>query len=455
MLEELAVSNPALALEAYTRDAKEMNYEGFAEIAGILAKHHPEFISKWLDSDLSLQIEDPNDREAFVSFLLPALAVEDSAAAFNALDGLAKNNFEDPAVMNRFKNGMFSRMGATHPEDAIRQITSRYEGQQLNAAIIAVARGAGSKNIDSALAIVDKISSPQEKSKGIALILGDSGFNDYTKIATTIANMEGSIIMDLLQADGSGRLSETLYRSDLTSVKRALETTVLTEQNSSFFGLYVNSQISEKPSATLDFILSFPVSPLRDRMLMPAFAMWGRKDPDAALDRVLLMKGDAKNEALTGIAGAVGERGVAFVAVISEKLDKNSRARFIADSIGSASKADFEGSLSYVNSGQFSRDTDNEVTRSKVIQAVSEQYAAKDSAAAFQWIATLGKDLQAQAMQAFATQRARTDIVSLAEQLGDMPKDANWRVAVTVLISKLRNSDPERADQWEQALKSN
>ncbi len=455
MLKDLAVSNPSVALEAYTRDPKGMNYEGFPEIAALIAKHHPEFISKWLDDDLYLQIEDSNDREAFVSFLLPALAVKDSTAALDALEGLGKNGFGNPEVMERLKDGMFSRMGATDSADAVRQVTARYNGEQLNAALVAVARGTGAEDIESALEIVDKISSPQEKSKGMALILGESGFRDYARIAPAVSKMEGAAIMKLLQEDETGMFSEVLYKSDLESVKRALDTAVLTEKSSSCFGRYVNTQIAKNPLTALDFVLSFPVSPLRDRMLMPAFAMWGRKDPDAAFGKVLEMDGNAKNEALRGIAGALGEKGMDAIIAASAKLDKDSRARFIADSIGQASKVDLEGSLEYVNSSQFMKDTEIVGTRSTVINTVSQQYTAKDPAAAFQWIATLGKESQAQAMLAYATQRARTDLPSLAEQLGSMPKDDNWRVGVGVLISKLRNSDPARAVQWEQALKSN
>lgn len=454
LLKELAVSNPNLALEAYTRNVKTMDFHGLLEIARLIAENHPEFIAEWLQSDLSTQVEDPDDRAAFAIFLLPALAEVDSAAAFDVLEHLMAEYSGDGTAMGRLAESTLGRMGVNDPEDAVRQVLQRYEGQKLNASLLSIARGAAAKDVHSAITIINEISSPQDRLTGMATVLGAAGIMDYSNIAPVIAAMDGSEIFRILQSDPRGYFTDVLYESDPEAVKRALDGAALTESNLGLLGRYVNSQFAKNPVSTLAFVLGFPESPMRDGMLMPAFANLARNNFDTAMNTIPILDGNAKSEALRGIASVAGRRGFDFMSETLKNLDPETRALFISNSIESASKVDLQKSLHYVDSGAFMMDTEDAGTRSSVVHAVSQNYTVIDPAAAFEWIGTLSEDLQAKAMQGYATQRARSDLASLAEELSNMPHDARWRAGVTVLISNLRNSDPARAVQWEEALEN-
>ncbi len=453
-LKDLALSNPSIVLKAYGEDPAAMNFEGFGEIAKLLAVNHPDLITDWLKNDLSNQVNDPNNRATFATFLLSALAETNPVAALDAFDVLSKTEFKEQRVKDALWESMLFRMGKNDANGAVREITKRCDGQHLSAALSAIAGGLAMKDISGALGILAQIPSVRERSEGIAKVLGSIGVRDYDRVAPSIAKMEGKDLMALLESDRTRSFETALYKNDLGAVERALVTVVLTDKNSTLFASYVGLQAAKDPAAALEFAMSYPESPLRNSLLVGSlFATWSQSDFDGAFAKAMDLGGAAKESAIRSVAMAAGLKGIDFVTATSQQLDKSSRNRFVTEAIGNASNADLAGSLAYVNSGRYLADASEERSRASVVETVAHNYTTKDPVAAFQWIQSLNGEAQTQAMHAYATESVNVDIRSFSEKLAGMPHDVLWRVGVGVLVSGLQRSDPASANQWQEALK--
>jgi hypothetical protein len=447
-LKQLAVDHPDLALQAYLRDPGAMNFQGFPEVANALCQHHPEFIAEWLGGDLEKEVADRDFREGFVLMLIAELAGANATMALDAWEKLSNNSYPD----DRVTSAVFTRMGVSDMRGAIAEAKSRLGGKRLNEAIISIATGGAMRDVEGALGILEMLPSKKEKNEAIAMVVGQIGYRDYDKIASTIESMDGKAIGEILLSDRTGAFKAAILKNDLTAVKRALDATVLTDHSSPLFFEYVSNKMGSDPESTLDYINELPESPRRDTLLGSAFSTWSLTDFDGALGKALELQGTSKDEAMKRIASSAGTKGMEFVLSAAEKIDRSQMESFIVGAIGPACNTDLDGALDYVNSGKYLTDAVSEQSKSKVVQAVTGYYAAKNPDEALKWLTSLEGGVRVDAMQAYARQRAQADIMGLSEQLADMPRDDAWRSGVKVLVSELRNSDPVRAKEWEEAL---
>jgi hypothetical protein len=91
--------------------------------------------------------------------------------------------------------------------------------------------------------------------------------------------------------------------------------------------------------------------------------------------------------------------------------------------------------------------------RGPIVESIGYQLNDVDKAKSDEWYGQLSEADKISAIKGIARNLAAKDLVSLSDKLGSMPHDKAWAAGVGVLIDNIKESDPEVAEEWRQALK--
>lgn len=441
---ELARRDPDAAMSWFQGTDMARNEPGFLQVAMILAKDSPQVLQAWLRNNLS-----KCNAEARADCLITsisALGKVDAKSAFAFLSTIESGTASNSDIIN----ALFTRFGKQSPADAEQAAVSIYIGSDLDRARYSIASGA----VDpvKAFEIAGKIRDISLRGGAVAGALSRWLDTNRPEALAKIKELGPRELQSVLQAQvfESGSLVNKLGKLDPDLLCGLLNQLTFSKGTEGIFSAAMDRLSLEAPEAADRLLASLPAGEAKNHMIGSRIAELAKENSSAALESASkLIDADARQTAYRAIGRVLGGGAADDIVTTAAVLPEGDRASLFAAALPVLARENPDEAVALIEKTNTLLAGEE---RQGVYALLGERLGRDDASRALQWLGQLGQDDQPAAMTGIATEMARADIQRLGKLLASMPQNRTWDAGVRVLVENLKDSDPELAKQWKDAL---
>lgn len=443
-ISELARRDPEAAMSWFPGARMTPNEPGFMQVAVILAKGSPQVLQNWLRDNLTKC--NPEARADIFVTSIAAMGREDARSAFSFLSNINSGGVSNADVID----ALFMRFGRQAPFEAEQAAAGKYTGSDLDRARYNISIGAvdPDKKFEIAGNIRDGSLRGDAMSGALLKWLDTSRPEAMAKISELTPKELQGVLQS--QVFDSGSLVNKLGRLDPEFLCGLLNQLTFSKSSEAIFNAALDRLSQEAPEKAERLLASLPAGEAKNQMIGSRIAVLARQSASSAVESASkLMDPSARQAAYRSIGGEIGGGGADGIVAAAEGLPEADRKSLLSTALPRLVMEKPDEAVGLIDQNKTLLGS---VEKQHLYGLLGEKLGRNDTSGALQWMAHLGEDEQPAAMRGIATEMARVDIQGLGKLLTSMPQDRTWEAGVRVLVGNLKDSDPELAQQWKDAL---
>lgn len=418
-------------------------------MAGILAQTNAGVLQDWLKKNLS-QCNSAVQNDCLTTSLA-ALCAVDAEAGFAFLSTINSGSVSNKDIIN----AIFFRFGRQSPLAAEAAASGKYAGAELDLARYNISNGAGRSDPALGIEIARKISDSDLRGKAISTRLSALFESDRASAVALLEDFNPKELQVIFRPDvlEPGSLVNRLGKSAPKLLCELLNGLAVSSANEGIFLTAMKRLSLESPENAATLLESLPDGVTKMRMVGSQFDALATENPQSAIENVSKLKSEGlKREAYKAIGSVVGTQGLDSLKVAAADIPESYRNAFMTAALPAIIHRDPLAAVTLLENGSVVPDVDE---RPGMLTRLGENLGDSDLAYALGWLERLSPGDQPHAMKGIALKMAMADVEGLASMLSRIPQDKTWEAGVSVLIESIKDSDPEMAKKWQDALPGN
>ncbi|MBN8456534.1 MAG: hypothetical protein J0M04_01620 [Verrucomicrobia bacterium] len=402
-----------------------------------IARENPEELIRWID-------EHANDRSLKneLGDALVALSRYDADAAIRLAEG------KTSAVGSPILVTVFYDFMARNGIEKSLEVVARLPLKERDAGLIGIA-SVPDNDVATTLKVLAMMGKQSSRDQALAQHFRYLGFSgDGLKIMelarqlpeTDAVNAVFDIsVSHLLRKYASGFFYETLSKTPLTS------------SNSEAFQRLLISGAAENFDQIKKVVDSLPSSKLRDRIVMDFYEQFAVTNTEEAIrklenvseaDSVLATRGVVRSLSSVDLAGALE---------LANRASSGQQLDIYREIARTSALQQPENAVKILEDPILSEKIGSDF-RQEMLNATVATWAKQDLSAARDWVERLPEADSAKGYQGLMTSWMKADPVAASEWLSKQAVGPARDAGAKVLIEQIKDTDPERAEQWRKSL---
>lgn len=417
-----------------------------AQYAGISAKNDDAGLKRWIDKELS----DNDKNSRLLALAIKAYASNNTEGALNLLK--ARSDSFDAASIK----SLCTSLGevSNSPSLGLSQLGQFLSGEVLDNARNSFLNGIAIRNPELLFNLLQSDKSITASGHTMTLAFSALAETKPDVAAKQLEELDVSVLGDVLKYPGS---LDLIYKGNPELLIKAVGRLPLSSANESIIDNAAKMIASQDPKRAIAWISEYPPSQVRDRMSVDLYAKWATSSPELMKSVIQEVPEANRQNAINGIAIAIGKADIAKYVDFSESLNSNEMTRFFARATTSSMEVTDSASISKVvqclsqalNSGILQ---ENNHELSQAIEATAQIYSNKNGVDEIEWIDNLPAGYRSAAYAGLMKNYISRDIFKASSWLTSLPESDSKRAAARVLLAELDRVDPDSAKQWRSYL---
>lgn len=351
--------------------------------------------------------------------------------------------FDDPQLEEYYGNVVARDMAAIDPAGILERLVAGYGERPDRRELWGAMRSLASQDIDSAMAYLDRLTSPQDRQMLGTTIAGELAHQDPVRALQWARSRDAGIQVDLI--------SHVLNRIAQTDPQLALEEVVKIrngQQRSRVVMNIAHTVARSDPIMAARFVEAMPSRQEREWIASSVASEWIRKDPDAAIQWLTSTDSVDSESVLQRLGRRLAQTDTDAAIRLLPKLDESSASgwrRQIAESL--AAKSSTAVAMAFVN--QYEGTEHHDELRAAMIGGIAQTdiYLARQLAEQL----PAGNDRDA-AYMSLVAHHADTNPTEAAGWLSSIEEDSRRAAATQSLAWAWNENDPDGAARWADRL---
>jgi hypothetical protein len=441
---EFAVRYPGKVMSWFSLDSLNKGDNGLNEVLSVLGQESPIEIRRWLETEVSAGSREEKDEYNYLGlfYLSESLPTE-------SLDYLVSTG-EDFNGRSAMICRIFSSFRNKSGGDLLKIAQEKLAGRERELAFREIS--VSQDNYANAFEIAGKIRSENIRGNAFSRILERAVVTDPEMAKTKLDEMDARDLQSVLTFDSTTKsnLIRQLSQKSPDYLVSMMERVTPSVSTSNIYKNVIKEMVSVDFQKSSSIINNLPESDFRNDLISEQYEYLAASDPANALVRAEQdLDGSARSRAFSKIGLVVGQKSLEEVTQYAEGLRGKDRSNFFSSAIIPQIVQNPEDVSDFLSVEQF--DIDDQ-TRNMAYSLIGNNLARQDVTRSKEWLATLANEQKASATRGVAESMAQSDPVALGQFLGEIEQDQAWMEGVKVLIANIRDSDPERAAQWQEQL---
>ncbi|MBN8456533.1 MAG: hypothetical protein J0M04_01615 [Verrucomicrobia bacterium] len=301
----------------------------------------------------------------------------------------------------------------------------------------------------AALALLDEAQRPETTAHYLCSIFSKWLRQDPTQASIALGALSPGQMNSLMKYQ---RFLYALSEQDVSVAAKCLSVVGLTKENAGACEVIISKMAQKDLGAALAALSGIQGGPARDSITAAMFASAYSQDPQMAVNEAQKLPPEQASLAYRGIARKA-----------AEQLPLEEALRLI-DGVSSPAKQDLyreiartvayqnpENAVKVLGDAALSQKIGLDF-RQEMVNATVATWAKQDLSAARDWVEKLPEADAAKGCQGLMTSWMKTDPVAASEWLSKQAVGPARDAGAKVLIEQIKDTDPERADQWRKSL---
>jgi hypothetical protein len=440
MLSALMDKDATLGLAAAARMP-----DGFAMLADLrklidkVAKDAPQLVRAQAASFGNFEI---GKSPKILHVLVDALAKADPGDAASLVAGI-KSNDRVPLLITAF-----SRMSEIDPDAALKLAESNLSGSELNMICSSVVGAVSVKDLERAIEMTKK------QKPGLAL----ESFRQM--IQFQIRSMKDGGVADVIDKAPDSMLAvllatpmvvEQLVKSNPAMAVEKISAVPYTKGTQETFSRLALALATEGADKACQFIADLPAGSATQTIVGGVFGKLALQNCDAAIVSIKMVREDQRSYAWRGIAKEIAVTSMERALEIAKSTPLDCQADVYKE-IGRATAYQSPANAVKILEDPVLSEKIGAKFRQEMLDNTVRTWAKQDLPAAQQWVEKLSETDAAKGYQGLMTTWMKADPVAASAWLSTQPLGPARDAGAQVLISQIKDTDPEMAEQWRKTL---
>jgi len=392
-----------------------------------------------------LKPSDDKTRGVIVGLAMDVLAKVAANSPDEALRILAKNTSNSGQML--IANTMLGIAGAD-PDRALELAKKYLRADQMSTAVASIIDRCASDSPDKAMDMIKLNLSGADAVRGYARVLANVMEASPTLVGGLLDTIPDKSMAGVLSTSG---VVEKLLKIDVARTLAALGEVVFTDATKGLYTRMAVGLAGQDSGQALDFVRTLPQGQAANQLVGAVFEVLAKSDCQNALNAVKELDPVSQQSALRAVARTVAAEDFEKAIGLANQSPNDQQQNMYRE---------IARTSAYQNPGNAVKVLEDPVLSQKIgpdfrqemINATVTTWAKQDLPAAQEWVAALPAADAPKGVQGLMTTWMKTDPVAASQWLSTQPAGPARDAGARVVISQIKDTDPEMAAGWRKTL---
>ena len=432
----LSEKDVALALAGVSRMPEVVMLPEAREVLEKIAQSDPDAVRDWILAvgDCALG---QSPKLAYV--LVDAMAKSDPARAI-AMVAEIRSRDRVTLLVRAFA-------GIMDGDAALRLAQAHLSGPELGMITANVIGAVSAKDLERALDMA-ALQPPEMASICYQQMMRSQILSMNGQVASLVARIPASMLQSVLS---SPLVVEQLVKDDPSLAVEKIAKVPFTESTSGIYSRLASALCVSDIGKAMDFVNDLPDGTATQSIVRSMFGRMTESDSQEALSRVDQLREADRIQALRGIAKKLAETDTDKALLIAQNAAPSDQQDIYREIARASAYQAPANAVKMLEDTTLSEKLGSDF-RQAMLDNTVQTWAKQDLSAAQQWVEKLPTTDAPKGVQGLMTTWMKTDPIAASGWLSTQPASPARDAGARVLISQIKDTDPEMAEQWRKTL---